>query len=313
MTRAVVFAYHEVGCRGLAVLLDQGIDVALVVTHPDDPLESRWYGSVRELACREHLPCIEPAQALLPGLAAELSALAPDFLFSFYYRYLLPVPLLQTARQGALNLHGSLLPRYRGRAPVNWAILRGERETGASLHYMTERADAGALVDQVAVPILLSDQALDVSRKVAFAAELILARSLGPLVAGRVSPRPLPFLRDEYYGRRRPEDGRIDWRATALEIHNLIRAVAPPFPGAFTDCGPGRLWIDCARPDAEPVRHTVPTLYREGPGIFADCGDGRRIEVLKYRWHLPDAGRPPDLQNPIVLGSPREENSHSRG
>jgi methionyl-tRNA formyltransferase len=313
MTRAVVFAYHEVGCRGLAVLLDRGIDVALVVTHPDDPEESRWYGSVRELADREHVPCIEPEQALLPGLAAELSALAPDFLFSFYYRYLLPAPLLQTARVGALNLHGSLLPRYRGRAPVNWAILRGERETGASLHYMTERADAGALVDQMAVPILLSDQALEVSRKVAFAAELVLARSLGPLVAGRVSPRPLPFLRDEYYGRRRPEDGRIDWRQTALAIHNLIRAVAPPFPGAFTDCGPGRLWIDCARPDPEPARHSAPTLYREGAGIFADCGDGRRIEVLKYRWHRPDDGRPLDLQNPIVLGSPREENSHSRG
>jgi methionyl-tRNA formyltransferase len=313
MTRAVVFAYHEVGCRGLAVLLDQGIEVALVVTHPDDPLESRWYGSVRELASREHLPCIEPDQTALPGLEAELSALAPDFLFSFYYRYLLPSSLLRTARQGALNLHGSLLPRYRGRAPVNWAILRGERETGASLHYMTERADAGALVDQMAIPILLSDQALDVSRKVAFAAEMVLTRSLGPLVAGQANPRPLPFLRDEYYGRRCPEDGRIDWRRTALEIHNLIRAVAPPFPGAFTDCGPSRLWIDRARPDREPARHRRPTLYRAGDGIFADCGDGRRIEVLKYRWHPPDAGCPPDLLNPVALGSPREENSHSRG
>jgi methionyl-tRNA formyltransferase len=313
MTRTVVFAYHEVGCRGLSVLLDQGIEVALVVTHPDDPMESRWYGSVRELARREHLPCIEPEREALPGLEADLSALEPDFLFSFYYRHLLPGPLVRTGRQGALNLHGSLLPRYRGRAPVNWAILRGERETGASLHFMTERADAGALVDQMAVPILMTDQALEVSRKVAFAAELVLARSLGPLVAGQVIPRPLPLLREEYYGRRRPEDGRIDWRRPALEIHNLIRAVAPPFPGAFTDCGSVRLWIDRARPDPVPARHPRPTLYREGSAIFADCGDGGRIEVLEYRWHPPDADSPPDLQKPVALGSPREENPHSRG
>src|SRR4029077_2264040 len=100
-----------------------------------------------------------------------VQGLAPDFIFSFYYRAMLQAPLLAAARRGALNMHGSLLPNYRGRAPVNWAILRGERESGATLHYMVARADAGDIVDQLAVPILEDDDAREVFAKVTVAAE----------------------------------------------------------------------------------------------------------------------------------------------
>ncbi|MHB1544003.1 MAG: formyltransferase [Gammaproteobacteria bacterium] len=300
MTRAVVFAYQEVGVRGLAVLLDQGVEIPLVVTHPDEPHENRWFGSVCEFAEQAGLPVIRPERDALQALLPDLIRLEPDFIFSFYYRHLIPVSLLQVARCGALNLHGSLLPRYRGRAPVNWALLKGERETGASLHYMVERADAGDLVDQLAVPILMMDQAIEVARKVAWAAEMVLYRSLPGLVAGTVRARPLPILPGQYFGRRHPEDGRIDWSRPASEIHNLIRAVAPPFPGAFSDCGSHRLWIDRARVDSEPARHSKPLLYTEQGLLFADCGDGRRIQVLKYRWSGPDATSA--LSMPLALG-----------
>ncbi|EQD41340.1 formyl transferase domain-containing protein, partial [mine drainage metagenome] len=231
----------EVGVRGLAVLLDQGVEIPLVVTHPDEPGENRWFGSVLEFAEEAGVRVIHPETDALGTLLPDLTRLEPDFIFSFYYRHLIPVSLLKAARRGALNLHGSLLPRYRGRAPVNWALLNGERETGASLHYMVERADAGDLVDQMAVPILITDQAIEVARKVACAAELVLYRSLPKLIAGTARARPLPVLPGQYFGRRRPEDGRIDWSRPASEIHNLIRAVAPPFPGAFSDCGSHRL------------------------------------------------------------------------
>ena len=168
--RAVVFAYHDVGVRSLSVLLAQGVDVALVVTHRDDPRETIWFASVERLAREHGLETITPEAAELPALQARLASLAPDFLFSFYYRHMLPAPILDAARRGAYNVHGSLLPKYRGRVPVNWAILHGERETGATLHEMVDKPDAGRIVDQMAVPILPDDVALDVFRKVTVAA-----------------------------------------------------------------------------------------------------------------------------------------------
>ncbi len=153
--RAVVFAYHDVGVRCLKALLSAGVEVPLVVTVRDDPGERQWYASVAATAARLRPDHARPARSAgAPELAHTLSEVQPDFIFSFYYRSMLGAPLLRAARRGALNMHGSLLPRYRGRAPVNWAILRGERETGATLHYMVERADAGDIVDSQAVPIL---------------------------------------------------------------------------------------------------------------------------------------------------------------
>jgi hypothetical protein len=163
VTRAVVFAYSEVGVRCVRGLLAQGVDIPLLFTHADDPGENQWFGSVRALALAHGLNVVTPDDPNLPEWIAEGRAAAPDFLFSFYYRYLLDAPWLSVARRGALNMHGSLLPAYRGRAPVHWAIIRGETTTGASLHYMLEKPDAGALVDQEAVPILENDTALDVA------------------------------------------------------------------------------------------------------------------------------------------------------
>ncbi len=143
---AVVFAYHDVGVRGIETLLERGVNVRLVVTHADDPNEEKWFASVAECARRYDIECVTPAQNELLDLVPMLDELAPDFIFSFYYRHMIPAALLAKANRGALNLHGSLLPRYRGRAPVNWAVLAGESETGASLHYMTAEPDAGDLV-----------------------------------------------------------------------------------------------------------------------------------------------------------------------
>lgn len=277
----VVFAYHDVGVRSLEVLLARGFDVRLVFTHEDDPSEGGWFASVAERARRYGIETVTPAQAELPGFAGRLAALGPEFMFSFYYRYMIPVSLLETATRGALNLHGSLLPRYRGRAPVNWAVLAGERETGASLHYMEAKPDAGDLVGQQAVPILPNDTAGEVMNKVAVAGESLLWR-LAPRLADGSAPRtPLDLAAGNYRGRRRPEDGRIDWSQGAWAVHNLVRAVAPPYPGAFTDVEGGRLAILGSHYRGEPARHPRPVLYAENGRIYADCADSRRFEVLK--------------------------------
>jgi methionyl-tRNA formyltransferase len=279
--RAVVFAYHDVGVRCLKTLLSGGVAVPLVVTVADDPGEERWYASVADTARDYGLQVIAPATANTPELEQRVRELKPDLLFSFYYRALLAAPLLRTPRLGALNMHGSLLPRFRGRAPVNWAILRGERESGATLHYMVERADAGDIVDQLAVPILEDDEAREVLAKVTVAAETILARSLPGLLAGTAPRRAQPAMPGEYFGRRTPEDGRIDWRWPARRIHDLVRAVAPPFPGAFAAVGGQRWDIRRTRLSGEAaVAGRIPRLYGAGGECLAVCGDGQVLRLL---------------------------------
>jgi len=216
------------------VLRAHGVDVPLVITHADDRGETQWFERVADVADDLALPWIAPDDVNANGVVSRISALDPDFLFSFYYRRLLKAPLLALPRHGALNMHGSLLPRYRGRAPVNWAVLHGERHTGATLHYMTDKPDAGDIVAQQRVPILPDDTAREVFDKVTLAAEICLDDVLPALIAGTAPRRPNDVALGSYFGGRTAEDGRIDWQMSAVDIHNLVRAVAPPFPGACT-------------------------------------------------------------------------------
>jgi methionyl-tRNA formyltransferase len=283
VTSAIVFAYSEVGVRCVRELLAQGIEIPLLFSHEDDPGETQWFGSVHLLARQHGLNVVTPDSPNTPEWIAKGAAFKPDFVFSFYYRYMLDKAWLELPRLGALNIHGSLLPKFRGRAPIHWAIIKGETLTGASLHYMVEKPDAGALVDQEAVPILENDNALEVSVKVASAAESVLRRSLPRLIAGNAASKPLDLGQGSYFGRRRPEDGRIDWRSGARVIHNLVRAVAPPFPGAFTEVNGCRLEVLETRVDTQPLRYPgrEPCLYSVDGQWYADCIDGRRLKILQ--------------------------------
>lgn len=281
MSRAIVFAYHNVGVRCLAVLLAHGVEVVRVVTHRDNPAETIWFDSVAELAGRYDIPVTTPDDANTPELVAELAALEPDFLFSFYYRQMLEAPLLALPKHGAWNMHGSLLPKYRGRVPVNWAIIHGERETGATLHEMVAKPDAGGIVAQQAVPILPDDTAFDVFNKVTLAAEIALDRVLPDLIASRITPRPQNLAAGSYFGGRCAEDGRIDWTRPAASIHNLIRAVAPPYPGAFCDTTHGRLRIlRSLHPSPVAGNFGRPTLFFNTGRLYAECGDGQVLPLL---------------------------------
>jgi methionyl-tRNA formyltransferase len=282
VSKAIVFAYHNVGVRCLSVLLAQGVEVVRVVTHKDSPTETIWFDSVAELAARHDIPVITPEDPNDPAVVAELAALQPDFLFSFYYRLMLKAPLLTLPTHGAWNMHGSLLPKYRGRVPVNWAIIHGERNTGASLHRMLEKPDAGGILAQQAVPILPDDTAFEVFNKVTLAAEMALDRVLPDLLAGRAVATEQNLAAGSYFGGRKAEDGRIDWSRPAAEVHNLIRAVAPPYPGAFSDTPKGRLRVlHTLHPTDEIGPHGGrPTLFANAGRLFAECGDGRLLRLL---------------------------------
>ena len=282
MTRAVVFAYHNVGVRCLRTLLDQGIDVALVLTHEDSPTETIWYDSVAQVCADHNIEAITVDDPNAADIVERICSLAPDFIFSFYYRKMLGAALLSIPARGALNMHGSLLPKYRGRVPVNWAVLHGETEAGASIHYMEVKPDAGDLVAQTSVPILGDDTAFEVFQKVTVAAELTLARALPQLVAGTAPKVPLDLAAGSYFSGRKPEDGRIDWNRPAQNVHNLIRAVAPPYPGAFCDNLGTLVVIARARivKPTHPVAGRAGSIARSGDAVGIVCGDGMLLEPL---------------------------------
>jgi methionyl-tRNA formyltransferase len=277
-----VFAYHNVGVRCLLTLLAHSVEIPLVVTHKDDPNENVWFDNVANAATDHNIPYITPDNPNDPDIVERIKLLQPDFIFSFYYRHMLRTPLLQLPSRGAFNMHGSLLPKYRGRSPVNWAVLKGETKTGATLHYMTPKPDDGDIVDQMAVPILSDDIAKNVFDKVTVAAEIVLHRSLAALLTGKNTPKPQDHSQSSYFGGRRPEDGRINWRDGAADIHNLVRAVAPPYPGAFTQfSGKNIRILRTILTNQSNLKYHQPTLYCEQGHCYALCGDGKVLRILQ--------------------------------
>jgi methionyl-tRNA formyltransferase len=239
--RCVLFAYHETGYACMEALLKMGAPIAALFTHRDDSHEEIWWRSCADLAARHGVPVHFDESVETAG--AKLGALKPAVIYSFSYRHLIPESVLALAPLGAFNLHPSLLPAYRGRAPVNWVLVNGERETGVTLHHMVARADAGDIVGQRAVAIDDSDTALTLYRKlVPLGVELI--DELHPkIVAGTAPRRMMDISKGSYFGRRKPEDGRIDWRWPARRIFNLVRAVTHPYPGAFCFVGGRKLFL----------------------------------------------------------------------
>lgn len=277
----LVFAYHDVGHECLDVLIRRGLRIAGVFTHRDNPKENIWFKSVARLAQHHGLPVQTPDSVNTPEWIERIRALAPEIIFSFYYRDMIGQPILDVPRLGAFNMHGSLLPRYRGRAPINWAVIHGERETGATLHYMVKRADAGDIVDQEPVAIGARETARDVFVHVTAAARRVLERSLDAIVRGAAPRTPQDESRATYFGGRQPEDGRIDWTRSAVEIFNLIRGVTHPYPGAFTQAHDRLLRVWWARP--QPHAGGIPGQILSTQPLCVATGNGC-LELVRVQW-----------------------------
>lgn len=242
-SKAVVFAYHDIGCTGIEALLNAGYEIAAVFTHADDPRENTFYASVARLCAERGIPLHAPEDVNHPLWLERIRQLRPDFLFSFYYRRLLGAELLACAARGAYNLHGSLLPRYRGRAPANWVLVNGETQTGVTLHRMIERADAGPILAQQAVAIDPEDTALSLHGKLRKAAGALLRDSLPLLALGVLPEVEQDESQASHFGRRTPADGLLDWHRPARQLYDLVRAVTQPYPGAFCQVGEQKLIV----------------------------------------------------------------------
>lgn len=276
--KAVVFAYHDMGCTGIQALLDAGYDIEAIFTHPDNAGENHFFGSVARLAAEQGITVYAPEDVNHPLWVDRIQAMAPEVIFSFYYRNLIGNDILGLAPKGAFNLHGSLLPKYRGRAPLNWVLVNGEKETGVTLHRMVQRADAGDIVAQQAVTITDSDVALSLHRKLCSASQMLLGDVLPKIRSGQTQERAQDETQATYVGRRTPEDGRLDWEKPAQVLHNLVRAVSDPWPGAFGFVGTCQFIVWSSRVRSDLPAAKPGTVLSVAPLVIA-CGEGA-LEIV---------------------------------
>ena len=275
--KMVVYAYHDIGCAALQTLADMDQDIAMVFTHRPDPKENIWFASVEDLARSLKLPVFTPENPNSEKWIRKVKYSSPDTIFSFYYRHLISEDILKIPPKGCFNLHGSLLPRYRGRAPVNWALINGEKETGLTLHHMVKKADAGDLVAQKKVNIRHEDTALTLFKKLVPLTRKILLETV-PLIENGTAPK-IPQNSDQatVFKGRTPEDGRIDWTCTAEEIYNLVRAVTRPYPGAFAQLDGKKVTIWKAEICQDKQLKGMPGQILKSHPLTVACGKGSII------------------------------------
>jgi methionyl-tRNA formyltransferase len=283
--RILFFGYSEVGHDCLSLLLERGDNVVGLITHEDSPGEKIWFKTPAAAATARGIPVHTPERAGAPESLERIVAMRPDLILSVYYRNMIGGKILGLAPLGAFNMHGSLLPKYRGRAPINWAVLHGEPRIGMTLHRMVKEPDAGNIVDQDGVDIGPRDTAEQAFRKVLPCARRVLGRQIDALLSGTARETPQDPTQATYFGGRKPEDGRIDWKGTSRQIFNLIRAVTDPYPGAFTDVGPARLmvwWAEQDSPAARGKSGKPGEVVSVSPLVVA-TGDGA-LELTKSEW-----------------------------
>lgn len=276
--KTVVFAYHDMGCLGIEALLAAGYEISAIFTHTDNPGEKAFYGSVARLAAERGIPVYAPDDVNHPLWVERIAQLSPDVIFSFYYRHLICDEILQLAPAGAFNLHGSLLPKYRGRAPLNWVLVNGETETGVTLHRMVKRADAGAIVAQLRVAIAPDDIAITLHHKLCHAARQLLEQTLPAIKHGNILEIAQRENEATCFGRRTPDDSFLEWHKPASVLHNMVRAVADPWPGAFSYVGNQKFTVWSSRVHPHASKAQPGSVISVAPLLIA-CGDGA-LEIV---------------------------------
>ena len=283
--RILFFGYSEVGHDCLELLLGRGDNVAALITHEDNPGEKIWFKTPALAAKEKGIPVFTPESVNTPEWRERIAALQPDLILSVYYRHMIGTKILALPRLGAWNMHGSLLPKYRGRAPINWAVLHGEPRIGMTLHRMVKQADAGAIVDQEGVGLGPRDTAEQAFRKVLPCARAVLARQIDALLAGTAKETPQDESRATCFGGRKPDDGRVVWTQTSRQVFNLVRAVTDPYPGAFTEVNGSRLMLWWAEPDSPAARGRSgrPGEVLSVSPLVVATGDGA-LEFTRTEW-----------------------------
>ena len=280
MPTAIVCAYSPVGREALAGLLEAGMEVLALYTYPHGE-EDGWFVPPAALAIDRGIPVHMAPNFNDDSVYEAIKALRPDFLFSFYFREMIQARVLDLPRLGAYNLHGSLLPHYRGRAPINWVLLKGEQRTGITLHTMTPKPDDGDIIGQAPLGIAWDETALSLTLRCAQAGRALVRSVVPELVAGRATRVSQKSLGPStYFGGRKPEDGELDLTGTAADAFNLIRAVSDPWPNAFLKTAKGTLKVPWALPTSVPC--PAGHFQETRDGVLLGLADGAlRIHALR--------------------------------
>jgi len=266
------------------IALHQVFSVAAVVTQPDRPSgrgQKTAIPPVKAAALRLGLPVLQPEKIRESSFLAELTALAPDLLVTAAYGRILPAEILAVPRVAALNIHASLLPRYRGAAPIQRAIINGETESGVTIMYMDPGMDTGDIILQERAEIAFTDTAGDLHDKLAEIGARLIVAALTGIHAGQLARRPQNAALATYAPPLTPEEEKINWQAPALAIHNLVRGMNPR-PGAYTLYRGARLKILAGTPasGAAPVGGTV--LSTAGGKLLVTAGEGAYlVEIVQ--------------------------------
>lgn len=234
--RILVFAYQEIGYLCLKYLLEKNENVIGLFTYKNKKDENIWFRTPSQIAEKYNIPVYYDADLNSEKIKKLiLQKLKPDIVFSFYFREKIPDYIINFPNFGAINLHGSYLPYFRGCAPLNWALVKGAKFTGATFHYMSTKFDAGDIISRCKFNILKKDDINSVYKKFHKYALILFKDTFKKIKNNRIKIIKQDNEKATYYGRRKPSDGLINWtNMKAEEIYNLIRAVTYPYPGAYT-------------------------------------------------------------------------------
>ena len=273
-----------------ALLLEPRFNVVAVVTQPDQPRGRDLKlqpSAVKELAVAKNIPVMQPARARDEQFIEELRALSPELIAVAAYGQILPQNLLDLPQHGCLNVHTSLLPKYRGAAPIQWAILNGDPETGVTIMKMDAGLDTGAIVSEERTPIRAEDNSQTLHDRLAQLGGALLVRTIPDFVASKVVPQPQPAEGATYARKIKKEDGRLDWTLPAAALWNRVRGLTP-WPGTFTHLHQtsAPVLLKILRAEVADASHSARSpgeiISADRQGIVVACGQGA-LRILELQ------------------------------
>jgi len=286
-TRVLFIGGTERGYELLRALVARGtIPVEVFCLEEDAHEQERWSPLIAEM-CEQHgIPAQTTKRIRAEDSRRIVEELRPDLVVALGWRTMIPMDVVRCAPLGCVGVHDSLLPRYRGFAPTNWAIINGEAESGVTLFHLAEGVDEGDVVDQRRIPVGERWSAWDLYRHVVTESVAVVIENLDALLAGTAARRPQDHSLATYGCSRTPDDGEIDWSAPTAVVDRLVRGLAPPYPGAFTFLGGDRIVVAAAEPHPDPPLYVGRICGRVvsagATGVDVLTGDGvlRVTEVV---------------------------------
>jgi len=283
--RVIFLGTPDFAVPSLERLIQAGHEILAVYTQPDRPSgRGRQMAAppVKQAALKHNLPVRQPERIRRPEVVAELAELRPEVMVVVGYGQIIPQPVIDIPPLGIINVHASLLPKYRGAAPVQWAIARGETETGVTTMRIDAGLDTGDILLQRATPIHPEEDAVSLAARLAGLGAELLVETLDGLRLGTIMPVKQDHAQASYAPLLRKEDGLIDWRLPALEIHNRVRGFVP-WPGSHTRFRNRELLIWKSRPVGDPIEGEPGKLVVCDRRLLVCCGRNTGLELLELQ------------------------------